>query len=210
MQICEVLENFTTYRKRDVNNDMNGDMNINMNTDNELRMRPYKNCDAATIINWITDEVSFRKWSADRYDHYPIEASDINDMYMKEIDSDSFFPMTAYDDSGVVGHMIMRFLDEEKKDLRFGFIIVDTSKRGKGYGKKMIMLAKKFAFEILKVDRVSLGVFDNNDAAKHCYAAAGLTANGETNMFNLMGEEWMCIELEAHRKKEQNENINYK
>lgn len=31
--------------------------------------------------------------------------------------------MTAFDDSGVIGHMIMRFTDEKKTILRFGFVI---------------------------------------------------------------------------------------
>ena len=40
--------------------------------------------------------------------------------------------MTAFDENGVVGHLIMRFIDEEKSILRFGFIIVDNKKRGMG------------------------------------------------------------------------------
>lgn len=80
-----------------------------------LRLRPYKKCDAKYIVNWIKDEVSFRKWSADRFDHYPISAEDINAHYSACDDSDSFFEMTAFDESEVVGHLIMRFTDEEKK-----------------------------------------------------------------------------------------------
>jgi hypothetical protein len=36
--------------------------------------------------------------------------------------------MTAYDKLGIVGHFIMGFVDDDKKILRFGFIIVDDSK----------------------------------------------------------------------------------
>ena len=43
-----------------------------------VRLRPYKNCDAAYIVKWIKDEVSFRKWCADRYDKYPISLEVIN------------------------------------------------------------------------------------------------------------------------------------
>ena len=42
---------------------------------------------------------------------------------------DNFYPMTAFDDSGIVGHLIMRFTDVEKSTLRFGFVIVDDAKR---------------------------------------------------------------------------------
>ena len=127
-----------------------------------LRLRPYKKCDAKVIASWIKDEVSFRKWSADRYEKYPVRDVDINNHYEAAAFSDSFFPMTAFDETGVVGHLIMRFTDQEKRVLRFGFIIVDDSKRGMGYGKEMLKLSLQYAFEILKADKVTLGVFENN------------------------------------------------
>lgn len=46
-----------------------------------LRLRPYKKCDAAHICSWIKDERTFRRWSADRFDHYPVTAEDINAYY---------------------------------------------------------------------------------------------------------------------------------
>ena len=130
-----------------------------------MRLRPYKACDAAAIVPWIGDEVSFRKWCADRYDHYPITADDMNRHYDAFDESDSFYQMTAFDETGVVGHLIMRFVDEEKSVLRFGFIIVDAQKRGKGYGKQMLSLAVRYAFDILKADKITLGVFENNRPA---------------------------------------------
>lgn len=109
-----------------------------------LRLRPYKNCDAQYIIKWCKDEVAFRKWCADRYENYPISVDDMNTMYGNTVDSDDFFAMTAFDESGVVGHLIMRYTDESKSILRFGFVIVDDTKRGKGYGKEMLSLALKY------------------------------------------------------------------
>lgn len=99
-----------------------------------LRLRPYKKCDAKRIVSWIKDEISFRKWCANRYNKYPINENDINSYYSTMEDLDTFFPMTAFDETGIVGHLIMRFIDENKKILRFGFIIVDDKKRGQGYG----------------------------------------------------------------------------
>lgn len=163
-----------------------------------LRLRPYKACDAQTIVSWIKDELSFRKWCADRYEKYPITAEDMNAQYDSLADTDSFFQMTAFDESGVVGHLIMRFVDEEKKILRFGFVIVDDSKRGMGYGKEMLQLAIKYAFDILKVEKVTLGVFENNEAAYYCYKAAGFqdVELAEEEYFHILGEDWRCLELE--------------
>lgn len=163
-----------------------------------LRLRPYKNCDAAYIVSWIKDDVSFRRWCADRYESYPITPEDINRQYAACQDADNFYEMTAFDDSGVVGHLIMRFTDEEKKNLRFGFVIVDDTKRGRGYGKEMLALALKYAFEILKVEKVSLGVFENNEPAYYCYKSVGFRdiQLENTEIYHVLGEDWKCRELE--------------
>lgn len=164
----------------------------------DLRLRPYKACDARTIVTWIPDEISLRKWSADRYEAFPITEEDMNEKYMDSIYSDDFYPMTAFDESGIVGHLIMRFTDKEKSVLRFGFVIVDDKKRGKGYGKKMLELALKYAFEILKVSKVTLGVFENNPSAYYCYKAAGFQEIPleKEEYYSILGERWKCIEME--------------
>lgn len=46
-----------------------------------LRLRPYKSCDAKYIVSWMKDEISFRKWCADRYEYYPITGEDMNQYY---------------------------------------------------------------------------------------------------------------------------------
>ena len=170
-----------------------------------LRLRPYKPSDADTILGWIKDENTFRKWSTDRYPYYPITADDMNYKYMDCngdcAEPDNFYPMTAFDDSGIVGHLIMRFTDAEKSTLRFGFVIVDDSKRGMGYGKQMLGLALRFAFDILKVQKVTLGVLENNPGAYHCYKAAGFkdAPMDKPEYSQLMGEKIKCLELEITR-----------
>jgi RimJ/RimL family protein N-acetyltransferase len=167
-----------------------------------LRLRPYKPDDAETILKWIKDEDAFRKWSTDRYPHYPITADDMNHKYMDCngdcMEPDNFYPMTAFDETGIVGHLILRFTDEEKKVLRFGFVIVDDSKRGMGYGKGMLRLALQFAFDIFKADKVTLGVLENNPGAYYCYKAAGFrdVTGEEPEYYILMGKKIKCLELE--------------
>ena len=167
-----------------------------------LRLRPYKACDAKTIVSWCKDEISFRKWTSDRYGSFPITEDDMNYKFLKCngdcSKEDNFYPMTAFDESGVVGHLIMRFTDEEKTTLRFGFVIVDDAKRGMGYGKEMLKLSLKYAFEILKVKKVTLGVFENNMPAYHCYKSAGFkdVELPEKIMCQVCGEMWSVLELE--------------
>ena len=110
-----------------------------------LRLRPYKPADAATILTWCKDEITFRRWTSDRYDHFPITAEDMNHKYLTLngdcSESDNFYPFTAFDEDGLVGHLIMRYVDAAKKNLRLGFVIVDDIKRGRGYGKELLRLS---------------------------------------------------------------------
>lgn len=169
----------------------------------ELRLRQYKICDADSIVSWIKDEDALRKRSSDRFGNYPITSEDINNKYIGNngdcSESDNFYPLTAFDESGVVGHLILRYTDAEKKVIRFGFVIVDDSKRGKGYGKKMLTLAIKYAFEIFGAKKITLGVFDNNESAYYCYKAAGFKENGEDMFCEVFDEQWRIIEMEIKR-----------
>lgn len=164
-----------------------------------LRLRPYKACDAQIITKWLKTEYAFRQWSADRYDKYPITADDMNLYYDKDKDNDKIWAMTAFDDTKIIGHFTMRFPgDDHLEEIRLGFVIVDDSERGKGYGKEMLSLAIQFAFDFIKVRKISLGVFENNKIAMKCYESCGFHRVRLENVesYHCMGEVWDCMEME--------------
>lgn len=167
-----------------------------------LRLRPYKSCDSKYIANWLTDESVFLKWGGERFGAFPISAGVIDDKYRLNngdcIEQDNFYPMTAFDDSGVVGHFIMRYINGDNRVLRFGWVIVDDSKRGKGYGSQMLKLGLKYAFEILGVEKVTIGVFEHNLPAYCCYKAVGFREAPveKEEIVEIKGEKWKVIELE--------------
>ncbi len=165
-----------------------------------LRLRQYKPQDAENIVSWIKDEEALRKWSSDRFGDFPITSGDINRKYLECNgdceEADNFYPLTAFDDNGVVGHLILRYTDSEKKVIRFGFVIVDDAQRGKGCGKQMLLLAVKYAFEIFGAEKITLGVFDNNESAYRCYKAVGFVENGEEMYCELFGKQWRIVEME--------------
>lgn len=76
-------------------------------------------------------------------------------------------------------------------------MILDPGKRGKGYGKAMIQQGLKFVFQIYGAGKASLGVFENNLSAYHCYKAAGFQdiISAHTETYHVMDEDWKCLEL---------------
>lgn len=171
----------------------------------DIKLRPYKPSDASTILTWVRDEETFRRWVTDRYPTYPITEADMNYKYFQCNgdcpEPDNFYPFTAFCEEGILGHLIMRYTDAKKSVLRFGFVILDDSLRGKGYGKQMLKLAVKYAFDILKVQKVTLGVLENNPGAYHCYKSAGFrdVPQETPEYYDLLGQRIRCLELEQER-----------
>lgn len=159
-----------------------------------MKLRPFSIEDAPVILSWIKDKTDFRKWSADRYSSYPPKPEDMLAQYANDI----IFPFTAIDDAGkVIGHIILRYPDSSKTVIRLGFIIIDNQLRGKGYGKQMLELTIQKAQRDYKVQKITLGVFDNNPSAIRCYESVGFTVTG-TDTYLIDGEQWMGKEMEIH------------
>ena len=71
------------------------------------------------------------------------------------------------------------------------FVMNNPGYRGKGYGREMILLAVKYAFEITNVQSVQLNVFPENEKAKKCYESVGFTERKtDLNAFNYKDESW--------------------
>ncbi len=169
-----------------------------------IRLRPYKSCDAAKIASWLTDRDVFLKWGGDRFGEFPITPQIIDEKYSRNngdcTEPDNFYPWIAFDDEhGVVGSFIMRYLKGDNHILRFGWVIVDDSLRGMGIGTQMLRAGLKYAFEILGVDKVTIGVFETNTPAHECYKKIGFT-DRET----VVKEPWNLIEMEIEACRNQN------
>lgn len=170
-----------------------------------MYLRPYKKEDAKTIISWCDDETTFRKWTSDRYDRYPITEKDMNYKYLDCNgdceEQDNFYPMTACNENGIVGHFILRYVNGDHSVLRIGFVIVDSKKRKCGYGKKMMRLAVDYAFRIAGAEQVTIGVFRNNESAYRCYKSVGFKDVRQENeeVCQIFGEEWKIAELAINK-----------
>lgn len=166
-----------------------------------LTLRPYQPSDAAMITSWLKSEYLMRQWCADRYDHYPVSPEDMNRYYERYIDGQRSLAFTMVDVNEVVGYITFRIPADDQTERRLGFVIVDDSKRGRGLGKALVSMAVRYAYEELGATKVSLGVFENNPSAIHCYEAAGFhrVQRLETESYECLGETWKCIEMEQYR-----------
>jgi len=159
-----------------------------------MEFREYKKEDAFEIIKWIRNEEELFLWSADIYNRFPIKAQDINLFYEECSKKTNFYPMTLTNNNKVIGHLILRNTDKNNEIVRLGFIIINSNLRGKGYGKKLIKLAIKYAKNKLNAKEINLGVFEKNINAYKCYESVGFVKIGEEK-YQINNEEWKCAEL---------------
>lgn len=160
-----------------------------------IRIRPYKATDANTILSWCQDERAFYQWTAGVMGDYPIT----NDEFAFV---ENLMPFIAFDEKDVLGFFTFRNPSEATDELRLGFVIINPSKRGTGYGKAMLQQGLKYAFEIYGAKRVSLGVFENNAPAYYCYKAVGFddVLLDDTETYSILGEKWDCKELKIEKR----------
>ncbi len=158
-----------------------------------LLLRQWTEYDASIILSWTKNKSEFRKWSADRYPNYPATPEDMTQQY----DADNIHPLTAEDEEGnIIGHIMIRVPDiKQPQKVRLGFIIVDDSLRGKGYGKQLILQTIEYAKLKLNATHISLGVFLNNPSALHCYESVGFKTIGKES-YPIDEEIWEGVEME--------------
>ena len=161
-----------------------------------MTLRQFSINDAETILSWCKDKHAFRLWSADRYKEFPAQQEEMMEQYK----GDNMYPLTAVVGEEIIGHILLRFPSEDKSVIRFGFIIVDDSKRGKGYGKQLLRLAIDYAQRELGAQKITLGVFCDNRSAVECYKSVGFRITG-TDAYSIDGEEWKGSEMEIQIEK---------
>ena len=114
------------------------------------------------------------------------------------------FGIAMFDNDNLIGFLVFKEHCLEKY-LEYtpwiSDVMIFDEFRNQGYGKKMIQMAMKYAFEMLKAKKITLGVFDNNPSAYYCYKAAGFkdAVPDRAEAYPVMGEVWKSKEMVIER-----------
>lgn len=156
-----------------------------------MRLRPYIDFkDFNQIKNWIDDERIHAWWCANLI-KYPIEKENFHAIMREAAERFNDSPYVATTDSGDLVGFFCYSANVDTNEGMFKFIMTNPEYRGKGYGKEMLKLAVKYAFDISKVDSVQLNVFPQNIRAKKCYEAVGFVERKtDKDTFKYKSELW--------------------
>ena len=146
-----------------------------------LELRPFQSADAAKILSWIDSETTFYRWSAGRYGAYPITPDTLIQAYADAAPVSGPFPMVMLDDGKPVGHFIIRYPGPDRSTVRFGFVLLDASRRGKGYGKEIMLRAIEAAADCFNARLIAI---EAQEYAKGFYEQVGFHQVSEPFMMD--------------------------
>ena len=65
----------------------------------------------------------------------------------------------------------------------------------------MMKLAIQNIYDNFNVDKITLGVFENNPTAYYCYKSVGFqdVKLEKDKFYHVMGEDWKCLEMAIER-----------
>lgn len=166
-----------------------------------MRIRPYiPNKDYEYVSKWIDGERTHAFWCANLFP-YPVTPESFHD-FLEKISTkwtDSAF--VATENNGQAVGFFCYSVNPEDNIGFLKFVIIDKTKRGKGYGKEMLNLALQYAFQITGAEAVQLNVFHENTLAKQCYEKVGFVErNIDKDVFSYKDELWSRCNMIVSRQ----------
>lgn len=142
-----------------------------------LTLKYFEPSDFEQLISWSGDEAFLLQWAGLQF-KYPLTKEqleayleDANDM---DTSSKLIYKVIDSASNKSIGHISIGAIDREHRSGRIGKVLLgDSASRGKGYGEQMLLAILKVGFEDLKLQRITLGVFDYNISALNCYKSVG-------------------------------------
>lgn len=113
--------------------------------------------------------------------------------YVKEKNAYIF---SVLSEKNIIGHVALRKIDYVHHTARIGKLFLAPSFRGNGYTPQILLSILHTAFNNLKLNEVTIGVFQNNPHAKYIYKKFGFkTIQLLPSHLKVNGNSWDLAEM---------------
>ncbi|EFV74751.1 hypothetical protein HMPREF1013_05009 [Bacillus sp. 2_A_57_CT2] len=161
-----------------------------------IRLEPFTEKDFDLLISWISTPELMVQWSGAHF-KFPLNHEQLAKYISSanlETSSEYICKVLANDE--IVGHISLGRVDRVNETARIGKVFISPTARGKGYASEMIHQILNLAFQELRLNRISLGVFDFNLPAIKIYEQAGFQKEGLLRQTNkVRNKYWNLIEM---------------
>ena len=164
-----------------------------------LKLAYFSQNDFQQLTDWIPNAAFTLQWGGPAFT-YPLTAEQLENYISGANEPNAstyvFKVMDELTDE-VIGHVSLGNVDRKNRSARIGKVLVgSTNSRGKGYGTHLMNAILTFAFKELKLQKVTLVVFDFNTSAIKCYEKVGFKREGFIRDASKIGDEyWSLIEM---------------
>ncbi|WP_026898042.1 GNAT family N-acetyltransferase [Daejeonella oryzae] len=147
-----------------------------------IRLEYFTPEDFPLLIEWIDSEELLTNWAGSQF-KFPLSTEKLQH-YLKKSNDFEHSGTLIYKAVDVasgknVGHISLSVIDRENRSARITRVLVgNTGERGRGLGTEIIKSMLKMGFEDLNLHRMSLGVYDFNEAGIKCYKNCGFSIDG--------------------------------
>ena len=161
-----------------------------------MKLRKYDpELDFRYLKCWISDEKTHALWCAKRIP-FPLDKISFDNVVNLHYEKYGDVPFIAETEDGqAVGFFCCSSNNEDHMRM-LRFVVVDNSLRGRGFGKEMLDMAVRYAFDSDDTEAVMLNVFSVNERAVRCYKKAGFKEVSVTPaVFSYDNERWDRITM---------------
>jgi RimJ/RimL family protein N-acetyltransferase len=165
-----------------------------------IKLEYFTEEDFQQLMDWIHNEHLITNWAGSLFS-YPLTERSL-DWYIEETNdlhkSDALVYKAVDSETGnMVGHISLGSISRKNHAARISRVLVgDVCQRGKGICTQMINAVLKIGFEQLQLHRISLGVYDFNEAAIRCYQRCGFVTEGVSrDVLRYNNEYWSLVEM---------------
>lgn len=164
-----------------------------------VELRDFTPADGRLLAAWIGGPVELWTWSGINFS-WPLD-----ERQLAEYAAESATPLRqswmAIDPASdqAVGHASVR-IDAAGTGGRLGRVLVAPGARGKGFGTAMVASVLAAAFGELGLERVELGVWDDNTSAVDLYEGLGFVCDRVfRDVEQFAGKSWSAMQMSLPR-----------
>ena len=139
-------------------------------------LRPITERDAEDIFAGLSDEEAMRLTGTQ--ETFTLGQVRAFCTRVAEADDRLDYAVTLPDDPRYRGEVVLNEINWTNKSANFRIAISGAENREKGYGTEAARLILRHAFDVLKLHRIELSVFDFNPRAQHVYKKLGFMREG--------------------------------
>ncbi len=152
----------------------------------------------------VTDARFLLQWAGPKY-IYPLDIFQLKETLNKTIgEQPSFKVFKAINSVTIepVGHIQLMNIDYSNGTCVLGRVLIFPDHRFKGFGKAIVRLALKEAFDSLGLQEVKLNVFDFNKNAIALYNSIGfISYQVKKGARNFQSETWNLVSMKLSKDK---------